>query len=155
MHYGKSTGLSLAQTQTFLAKWEQCILVFSKYTLIWTSSVPRTSQELVFLYSQTPTNKFNYLINPAARFSKLCDCTVTKPNRGLMAYQEYKILSEFSTGEKYTADSQEWKNNSLFTSSSYKPDRNSTVFSLFHCSFLFHFQSCAIWFFHSLNFFFF
>lgn len=35
MHYGKSSGLSVAQTHlTFLAKWEQCILVFSKHTLI-------------------------------------------------------------------------------------------------------------------------
>lgn len=77
MHYGKSTDLSLAQTQlAFLSKWEKCILALPLnthyYELALSLELPKNCSSFP-LYSQAPTNKFNQLINPVEMFSKLFD----------------------------------------------------------------------------------
>lgn len=58
-----------------------------------------------------------------------------------MGHQEYQILSEFSTGEKYTAGSQRLKENPY--SLAIAINQVETV-QCFRYSFLFPFQPCAI-----------
>lgn len=53
---------------------------------------------------------------------------MTKLNSGLVIYQEHQILSEFGTGEKFTADSQRMKENNYLPAIATKPGRNRTVF---------------------------
>lgn len=77
MRYGKSTDLSLAQSQlAFLSKWEECILVLPlsthQYELALSLDRPKNCSSFLS-YPQAPTNKFNHLTNPVAMFSKLFD----------------------------------------------------------------------------------
>lgn len=57
-----------------------------------------------------------------------------------MSYQEYQILSEFSTSEKYTADSQRLKENPYLLAITI--NQVETV-QYFHYLFLLPFQPCA------------